>query len=85
MLILYYNIENPDIKIKGRHMRVYDKDKRRTLDVIAHSGTYYAYLRYDGGYMESIMCTLNGKGEIIKKVPEEQLLSAFQEELDKLL
>ena len=25
------------------------------------------------------------KGEIIKKVPEEQLLSAFQEELDKLL
>ena len=25
------------------------------------------------------------KGEIIKKVPEAQLLAAFQEELDKLL
>ena len=25
------------------------------------------------------------KGEIIKKVPEDQLLEAFQEELDKLL
>ena len=82
---LRLNIENPDIKIKGQHMRVYDKDKRRTLDVIAHSGTYYAYLRYDGGYMESIMCTLNGKGEIIKKIDKPEEIHKFLADMRRLI
>lgn len=82
---LRLNIQNPEITVRGQHMRVYDKDKKRTLDVVAHSGTYYAYLRYDSMSADSIMCTLNGKGEFIKQVKSPEDVHKFLQDLRKLI
>ena len=82
---LRLNIQNPEIKVKGQHMRIYDRDKRRTLDVVTHSGTYYVYLRYDSMSADSIMCTLNGKGEFIKQVKTPDEVHKFMQDLRRLI
>ena len=82
---LRLNIQNPEITIKGQHMRIYDKDRRRTLDIVAHSGTYYTYLRYDNMSAESIMRTINGKGETIKNFEKPDEIHKFLAELRRLI
>ena len=82
---LRLNIQNPQITIKGQHMRVYDPNRKRTLDFIAHSGTYYAYLSYDNLTAPSIMCTINGKGEIIKTINSPDEIHKFLQDLRKLI
>ena len=82
---LRLNIQNPEITIKGQHMRIYDKDRRRTLDIVAHSGTYYTYLRYDNMSAESIMRTINGKGETIKNFEKPDEIHKFLADLRRLI
>ena len=82
---LRLNIQNPEIRIKGQHMRIYDKDRRRTLDIVAHSGTYYTYLRYDNMSAESIMRTINGKGETIKNFEKPDEIHKFLADLRRLI
>ena len=82
---LRLNIQNPEITIKGQHMRIYDKNRRRTLDIVAHSGTYYTYLRYDNMSAESIMRTINGKGETIKNFEKPDEIHKFLAELRRLI
>lgn len=82
---LRLNIQNPEITISGQHMRIYDKDKGRTLDVVLHSGTYYTYLRYDKMSAESIMRTINGKGETIKNFDKPDEIHKFLTELRRLI
>ena len=82
---LRLNIENPEITVQGQHMRVYDKAKKRTLDVVLHSGTYYTYLRYDANDMDSIMRTINGKGETIKEFHTPNEVHKFLNDLRILI
>ena len=82
---LRLNIENPEITVHGQHMRVYDKAKKRTLDVVLHSGTYYTYLRYDANDMDSIMRTINGKGETIKEFHTPNEVHKFLNDLRILI
>ena len=82
---LRLNIQNPEITIKGQHMRIYDKDRRRTLDIVAHSGTNYTYLRYDNMSAESIMRTINGKGETIKNFEKPDEIHKFLADLRRLI
>ena len=82
---LRLNIQNPEITIKGQHMRIYDKDRRRTLDIVAHSGTYYTYLRYDNMSAESIMRTINGEGKTIKNFEKPDEIHKFLSELRRLI
>lgn len=82
---LRLNIQNPEITVHGQHMRIYDKDKKRTLDVVLHSGTYYTYLRYDNMSTSSIMRTINGKGETIKNFERPNEIHKFLEDLRRLI
>ena len=66
-------------------MKIYDPDRKRTLDFIAHSGTYYAYLSYDNLTAPSIMCTINGKGEIIKAIDSPDEIHKFLQDLRRLI
>ena len=81
---LRLNIQKPETTIKGQHIRIKDKERNRVLDVIAHSGTYYVYLRHNKLIGESIMCTVNGKGEIIKKAETPEEIHEFMQNFKML-
>ncbi len=81
---LRLNIENPKVRTQNEYMTIRDEAKKRTIESISHSWTYYVYVKPDSISQETMKYIIDGKGQQIRKVDTPDEIFKFFKEFRRL-